>query len=144
MVCTGFDKNGKEVDALAKYLIMAKLCFSTSLIIAVTNISAGLFSICSKGPGVMSNLCKALNGCAGCAFFANCVVIPVTIFAQYSKPCHKISFTDEVELDGPLAAQYKGFKIIWIVMLAVSFGLILIFFLLFCLIMFCFAMKHSC
>ena len=141
MVCTGFDKNGKEVDALAKYLIMAKLCFSTSLIVAVTNISAGISSI---WPGKIANLCKAINGCAGCAFFANCVVIPVTIFAQYSKPCHKISFTNEVELDGPLAAQYKGFKIIWIVMLAVSFGLILIFFLLFCLIMFRDALGHSC
>ena len=139
MVCTGIDKNGKEVDALAKYLIMAKLCFSTSLIIAVTNISAGLFSICSKGPGVMSNLCRALNGCAGCAFFANCVVIPVTIFAEYSKPCHKISFANGVELDGPLEAQYKGFRIIWIVMLAVSFGLILIFLMLFCIMCCCLA-----
>ena len=139
MVCTGIDKNGKEVDALAKYLIMAKLCFSTSLIIAVTNISAGLFSICSKGPGVMSNLCRALNGCAGCAFVANCVVIPVTIFAEYSKPCHKISFANGVELDGPLEAQYKGFRIIWIVMLAVSFGLILIFLMLFCIMCCCLA-----
>ena len=134
MVCTGFDKNGEEVDALAKYLIMAKLCFSTSLIIAVTNISAGLFFICSKEPGLMTNLCKALNGCAGCAFCANCIVIPVTIFAHYSKPCHKISLADEVELDGPLAAQYKGFKTIWIVMLAASFGLILIFLFLFFII----------
>ena len=139
IVCKGFDKNGDEVDALAKYLIMAKLCFSTSLIIAVTNISAGIFSICSKEPGVMTKLCKALNGCAGCAFFANCVVIPVTIFAQYSRPCHKIILPDEVEIDGPLEAQYKGFKIIWIVMLALSFGLILIFLLFLCIMICCLA-----
>ena len=136
MVCTGFDKNGKEVDALAKYLIMAKLCFSTSLIVAVTNISAGISSI---WPGKIANLCKAINGCSGCAFFANCVVIPVTIFAQYSRPCHKIILPDEVEIDGPLEAQYKGFKIIWIVMLALSFGLILIFLLFLCIMICCLA-----
>ena len=84
MECSGYNKKGELVDTLAKYLIMAKLCFSTSLIVAVTNISAGIFSIISKEPGKMFTLCKALNACGGCAFFANCVVIPVTIFAQYS------------------------------------------------------------
>ena len=109
---------------------MAKFCFSTSLIIAVTNLSAGIYAIAFKGPGFMHNLCKVLNGCAGCAFFANCVVIPVTIFTQSSTPCHRAFTVDGVELNGPLEAQYNGFKTIWIVMLVVSFSLIIIFMLL--------------
>ena len=106
MECSGYNKKGELVDTLAKYLIMAKLCFSTSLIVAVTNISAGIFSIISKEPGVMYNLCKALNGFGGCAFFANCVVIPVTIFAQYSSPCHKTVSDTGLVYDGVLYAQY--------------------------------------
>ena len=116
---------------------MAKLCFSTSLIIAVTNISAGLFTMLSVD--VLTSLCKAINGYAGTAFFANCVVIPVTIFAQYSSPCHKTVSATGLEFDGPLEAQYKGFKTIWIVMLVCSFSLILIFGMLLCLMACCLA-----
>ena len=37
LVCSGINKKGEQVDIVAKYLIMAKLCFATSIIFAVLN-----------------------------------------------------------------------------------------------------------
>ncbi len=37
LVCSGINKKGEQVDTVAKYLIMAKLCFATGIIFAVLN-----------------------------------------------------------------------------------------------------------
>ena len=126
MNCSGYNKKGDLVDTRAKYLIIAKLCFSTSLIMAVFSIFGGCCIGLSKGTGPRTQLSIAYIVCAGSAFFANVVMIPLTIFSEYSLPCHKTYFEPFVyEYNGVLVAQYQGFKTIWIVMLAVPCVLII-------------------
>ena len=127
MNCTGYNKKGDLVDTRAKYLIIAKLCFSTSLIMAVFSIFGGCCIVLSEFKGPRTQLSIAYIVCAGSAFFANVVMIPLTIFSEYSLPCHKtVSDTGHV-YNGVLDAQYQGFKTIWIVMLAVPFVLFITF-----------------
>ncbi len=93
---------------------MALLCFITSIIVASTQV-LGALANCIKPEGAVGKLCGTINGCAGLAFCSNCIVIPVTIFASSSKPCYQEG--------GPFESQYKGFKLIWILMLALSLSL---------------------
>ena len=108
------NKDGELVDVTKKWRTMALLCFITSIIIATTQV-LGALANCIKPDGAVGKLCGSINGCAGIAFCANCFVIPITIFASYSKPCYAEG--------GPFEAEYKGFKTIWIVMLALSLSL---------------------
>ena len=133
--CVGINKKGIEVDTTAKWLIMAKLCFSTSLIIVVTNIGAAVAS-CFGPESAGVKLCKYLNSMTSCPFIANCFVIPFTIFAAYSKPCYEMldPITGLETKTGPLASEFKGFKIIWILMLALSISLAILGFLIMCIV----------
>ena len=65
------------------------------------------------------------------AFFTNCILIPVVIWNDYSKDCVK-GTGDGLTNVGPLAAEYKGFRIIWIVMMACTGGLAALFLLIIC------------
>ena len=130
MNCTGYNKKGDLVDTRAKYLIIAKLCFSTSLIMAFFSIFALCYIAASiaNGPadkGMKINLTLTYIVCAGSALFPNVVMIPLTIFSKYSLPCHKYSNDTDHVYHGVLHAQYQGFKTIWIVMLAVPCVLII-------------------
>ena len=135
--CVGLNNDGEAVDVTEKYAIMAKLCFSTSLILTITNIAGGVFGACNKEgtPNGMQKLCGMLNCCGAIAFIANCFVIPITIFSAASADCH-------INDDTPMAyatldSEFKGFKTIWIVMLAVSGGTLVLFFLVCCLMICC-------
>ena len=123
MNCTGYNQKGDLVDTRAKYLIIAKLCFSTSLITAVFSI----FALCYIGLTHDLKLVWIIPYIlwAVVPLFANVVMIPLTIFSKYSLPCHNtVSDTGHV-YHGVLDAQYQGFKTIWIVMLAVPCVLII-------------------
>ena len=128
MNCTGYNQKGDLVDTRAKYLIIAKLCFSTSLIMAFFSIFALCYIAASiaNGPadkGMKINLTLTYIVCAGSALFPNVVMIPLTIFSKYSLPCHKYSNDTDHVYHGVLHAQYQGFKTIWIVMLVAPFVL---------------------
>ncbi len=90
MECMGYDKEGEPVDATAKYLIMAKLCFSTSFIILVTSIILFVLNclVQNTRAEVIYLIIKLIFD--PIVSLSNLVVIPVTIFAQWSAPCHKI------------------------------------------------------
>ena len=66
---------------------MALYCFITSIIVAATQILGALANCISPG-GSVGKLCGSINGCAGVAFCANCIWIPVIIFSASSKPCY--------------------------------------------------------
>ena len=110
---------------------MAMLCFVTSIIAASTQV-LGSIANCIKPGGFVKKCCDTFNSCAAIAFCSNCIVIPVTIFAQYSKPCY-------VE-DGPFESQYKGFKLIWILMLSLSLSIFFLIIILFICAVCCLAM----
>ena len=135
--CSGTNKDGITVDVTAKYLIMAKLCFSTSLILAVTNIFGGILGACNKEAtqNGFQKLCGMLNSCGAIAFIANCFLIPITIFSMASDSCHTNDGNPMAY--STLDAQFSGFKTIWIVMLAVSGGTIVLFFLTCCIMICC-------
>ena len=111
------NKDGELVNVTKKWRTMALLCFITSIIVAATQV-LGALANCIKPDGAVGKLCGSINGCAGIAFCSNCFVIPITIFASYSKPCY--------EEGGPFESQYKGFKLIWILMLALSLSLLVL------------------
>ena len=114
------------VDVDAKWLTMAKLCFATSVMISVFMVLSGIATIIKPDNGFskLPDCCTALM-CP--AFTANCILIPVVIFSDYSKGC-----IEPGEKEGPYDAEYKGFKLIWILMLALTLGLFALFFLLIC------------
>ena len=122
MDCFGYNKKDELVDTRAKYLIIAKLCFSTSLITAVFSI----FALCYIGLTHDLKLVWIIPYIlwAVVPLFANVVMIPLTIFSKYSLPCHKYSNDTDHVYHGVLHAQYQGFKTIWIVMLVAPFVLI--------------------
>ena len=123
MNCTGYNKKGDLVDTRAKYLIIAKLCFSTSLITAVFSIFALFYIGLTHDLKLLWIIPYILWTVV--PLFANVVMIPLTIFSKYSLPCHNtVSDTGHV-YHGVLDAQYQGFKTIWIVMLAVPCVLII-------------------
>ena len=135
--------NGELVDVDKKWLTMAKLCFSTSLIMTVL---ATLSSVCTiiKPDNKFNKTINGISSCAGIAFIANCFVIPLCIFAQYSKPC--LGFTMDANnepVPGVYEKYYKGFKTIWICMLALSLGLFVLVVLFMCCL-FCGAACLAC
>ena len=114
--------NGKMVDVDKKWLTMAKLCFSTSLIMTVL---ATLSSVCTiiKPVNKFNKTIDGLSSLAGIAFVANCFVIPLCIFAQYSKPCLDTTDENNETVPGVYEKYFEEFKTIWISMLALSLGL---------------------
>ena len=127
--------NGETVDVDKKWLTMAKLCFSTSLIMTVL---VFLSSVCTiiKPDNKFNKTINGLSSCAGVAFVANCFVIPLCIFAQFSKPCLGVTMdANNQPVEGVYEKYYKGFKSIWICMLALSLGLFVLIALTFCCLM---------
>ncbi len=74
-------------DVTKRWRLMALFCFITSTIVAATQI-LGALANCFWPGGDLGKLCGWLNGCAGLAFSANCIWIPIIIFSASSKPCY--------------------------------------------------------
>ena len=136
--CTGTNEDGSPIDLNPQYLTMARLCFSTSLILVITNIAGGVLGALNNEGTVavgMQKLCGMLNCCGAIAFLANCFVIPLTIFSAATDRCIGQGLSEGEIL---IAKDQKGFKTIWIVMLAVSGGTLVLFFLV-CFLVICIA-----
>ena len=120
-----------------KYLTMAKFCFASSLAMLVMNIIAAPIIIRPiLGKDLYDDVNYGDSDCCYCiyfwtttiffiatvcAFFANFIWIPCTIFIKY---------TYETTV---LSAAYKGFLKIWIIMLAFPLVLIVMIGILKCL-----------
>ena len=112
-----------------KYLIMANFCFGSSITMLFMSICATPWIYCEirrKKEALTDCCCYKWHAiiffiAAVCVFFANFILIPSTIFIQYK---------DETTV---LSAAYKGFLIIWIIMLALPIVLIAMFSILMCL-----------
>ena len=135
-------KNGEMVDVDKKWLTMAKLCFSTSLIMTVFTVLSSVTTIIkpdNKLSGMLNN-CGAITAPA---FIANCFVIPFCIFSQYSKPCVETQMVNGKEVKGVYHKEYENFRTIWICMLVLSIGLFLIVLIFMCCLM-CGAVCLAC
>ena len=89
-------------NTLRKYQIMAKLCFSTSLIMLVMGIITAPYFVRRKlGKNSDHDDCRCssiwcpyyctlfINIPAVCAFIANFILIPLTIFEKHERHCEK-------------------------------------------------------
>ena len=131
---------GQYCDGMErKYLIMAKFCFASSLIVLIMSIIATPIIFrrmrgkdfypklyCSYDCKRCSKYCYTtctfiFSIAAACIFFANFILIPCTIFIKYK---------DETTV---LSAAYKGFLTIWILMLVFPIVLIAMICILVCL-----------
>ena len=130
VICLGgFKDNGEAVDVRKKWVVMAGYCAISSLVVFALQFIVAI-AICIKPMGnTLANGINQISGLASCAWCANCFIIPLTIWAGWSDGCTGRG----TEIDGSYAAQYRGFRLIWILMLAVSGGLCI----LICVMMTC-------
>ena len=126
-------KNGEMVDVDKKWLTMARLCFSTSLIMTVFTLISSVATII-KPDNTISRKVDTCSALTVPAFIANCFVIPLCIFSQYSKPCVEIQWKNGEEVKGVYHQEYENFRTIWICMLALSIGLFVVVLIFMCCI----------
>ena len=128
-VCPGVDKHGKSFDVTHTWLVMAKYVFSTTLILLVVNL---VFGIMNAFIPELKKVSDSIHALAGSLCFGNVIFIPCVIFAKYSRDCvghSNPAISKNWIPDGPLGQEYKAFKTIFIVMLALSTSVFVIFLL---------------
>ena len=100
---------------------MAQYCFWTTLILSVIAVLAGIINCVTKKAA--KGLCVVIL-LSGVVVIGNCIFIPCVLFSDYSKQSDCVGTIDPVTgkliLDGPLATEYKFFKLIWILISCVS------------------------
>ena len=131
VVCVSIALNddAEPIDIRKKWVVMAGYCFFSSLAVFAFQFIVAVLICIKPQDNAIANMLNQLSGCAGCAWCANCFIIPFTIWASWSEGCTGSAG----DLDVNYSAQYKGFRLIWILMLALSGGLCI----LICVMMVC-------